>query len=50
MRYGLTMSEHNMSGVHCPECGFRTHKAEYDGEIKYRCVTDSCEIGWFDAE
>ena len=37
----------NQFGPDCPECGFPTHKAEYRGEERYRCVTNSCGVGWF---
>jgi hypothetical protein len=38
-----------LNGEDCPECGFRTHKAESDGETWYRCVTDSCPRDWYES-
>lgn len=38
----------NLHGEPCPDCGFRTHRAEFEGEVRLRCVTDDCDRGWYE--
>jgi len=38
-----------LTGEDCSRCGFRTLEATFDGETWYRCVTDSCPRGWYEA-
>lgn len=45
-----TEQQLNREGDDCPRCGFSTLKAEFDDEVWYRCITDSCPRGWYCAE
>ena len=51
---GEAVGEHhgglNLAGEACPDCGFRTHRAEFGGEVWFRCATDSCPRGWYNGE
>jgi hypothetical protein len=46
----MSIMDANRAGEPCPDCGFSTHKAEHDGETWYRCITDSCDRGWYSKE
>lgn len=40
----------NTAGVRCPDCGWKCHRAEFEGTVRDRCTMNLCDREWFDPE